>query len=254
MSSTDALKKPQTAYFLWMNANREKVQKEAGTKDIKIVAAKASELWKSATSAEKGPFEKEAARQKEAYDKFVATEEGQKALQEKKAEKKEEKQAKQDKEAEKAKLKEEKQIAKEKKECKAAVKAVAKDDKLKKPMTAYFAWLNDNRERITKLLGGKGGSEVAKKGSEMWKTLPEKEKSVYESKAKKEKEEYDAYIATPEGAAALKAYKAATAAVAFKEKVVDEGKEAAAQKRKIVDAGDVTDASKKRQKIVAAGA
>ena len=31
-------------------------------------------------------------------------------------------------------------------------------------------------------------------------------------------EEYDAYLKTPEGAAALKAYKDATAAVAYKEK------------------------------------
>jgi len=41
---------------------------------------KASELWKKATAAEKGPFEKEAVRQKEAYDKYVASPEGAAAL------------------------------------------------------------------------------------------------------------------------------------------------------------------------------
>merc|ERR1712232_978406 len=147
---------------------------------------------------------------------------GQKALQEKKTEKKEEKQAKQDKEAERAKLKEEKQIGREKRQCKAAVKAVEKDEKLKRPLSAYFTWLNENRARIASIVGAKGGAELTKKASEMWNKLSEKEKKPYEDQAKKEKEAYDAYIASPEGAAALKAYKEATSAVAYKEKVVDE--------------------------------
>merc|ERR1712232_173183 len=126
-------------------------------------------------------------------------------------------------------------------ECKAAVKAVEKDDKLKKPMSAYFMWLNDNRERITTMLGGKGGPEVTKKGSEMWKKLADAERKKYENRAADAKAEYDAYIATPEGAAALKAYKEATDAVSFKEKAVeaveeDVGKKPA-QKRKVDGAG-----------------
>merc|ERR1712039_66425 len=195
----------------WMNTNREKVQTQAGTKDIKIVASKASEMWKKASAAEKAPFEKEAQRQKEAYDAYIATGAGKKALQEKKDEKKGEKQAKLEKEAEKVKAKEEKQIAREKRECKAAAKAIEKDERLKKPQTAYFIWLNDNRERITVMVGGKGGPEVTKKGSELWKALPEKEKASYETKATQKKEEYDAFVATPEGSAALKTYKEATA-------------------------------------------
>jgi hypothetical protein len=87
MSSTESLKKPATAYFLWMNANREKIQTMVGSKDFKSVAGKASELWTAATAKEKAPFEAEVKRQKEAYDAFVATEAGQKALQEKKLEK-----------------------------------------------------------------------------------------------------------------------------------------------------------------------
>jgi len=254
----EALKKPQTAYFLWMNANRERVQTLVGSKDFKSVAAKASELWKAASAKEKAPFEAEAKKQKDAYDAFIGTEAGQKALEEKKAEKKDEKQAKLEKEAEKTKIKEEKQIAREKRECKAAVKAVEKDDKLKKPMSAYFTWLNENRERITKMVGGKGGPEVTKKGSQMWKELPEKEKKPFEDRAQKDKAEYESYIATPEGAAALKAYKEATAAVAFKEKPTEEVREEdspkkAGQKRVVDDvAGSGADAKKK--KIAKAGA
>merc|ERR1712187_730635 len=90
--------------------------------------------------------------------------------------------------------------------------------------------------------------EVAKKGSELWKALAEKEKEVYETKAKQKKEEYDKFVATPEGAAALKAYKEATAAVAYKEKEVDtEGADVAAStsKRKADASGEAETSSKK---------
>lgn len=260
MSSTEeALKKPTTAYFLWMNANREKIQQMVGSKDFKSVAAKASDLWKSASTQEKAPFEAESNRQKKAYDAFIATADGQKALQELKAVKKGEKQAKQEKEEQKAKVKEEKQVAKEKREAKAAVKAIEKDERLKKPMTAYFAWLNDNRERITAMVGGKGGPEVTKKGSQMWKQLTDKERAPYEQRAQKEKEAYEAYIKTPEGSAALKAYKEATAAVAYKEKVVegeevavdDSSKEAAGKGRKRKPDAAVPDGETSTQKKTA---
>lgn len=237
MSSADSLKKPLTSYFLWQNANREKIQKLAGSKDFKTVAAKTSELWKVASATEKAPFEKEAQRQKTAYDAYVATEAGQKALAEKKAGKNDEKQAKQELIAQKAQKKEQKCVAKEMRECKAAVKAVEKDDKLKKPMTAYWMWLGENRERISAMVGGKG-SDVAKKGGELWKKLSEKEKAPYEARASKAKVDYDAYIATPEGAAALKAYKDATAAVAYKEKVIEaDADEPALKKQRSAAAG-----------------
>jgi len=227
----EVMKKPATAYFLWFNAKRETIQKQVGSKDFKVVSGKASELWKKASAAEKKPFEEESKRQVDAFEKFKATPEGQKALEEQKAQKQEEKRAAAEKNEERERVKEEKQVAREKREAKAAVKAVVKDDLLKKPLTAYFSWLNDNRDRIAKLVGSKG-AEVAKKGSELWKALAEKDRKPYEEKARKEKEAYDAYLATPEGAAALKAYKEATSAVAYKEpsKTVDEAEEEASPK------------------------
>jgi len=242
MSSAEALKKPQTAYFLWLNASREKIQKMVGSKDFKTVGTKASELWKVASAAEKTPFEAKAKRQKEAYDAFIATEEGQKALQEKKATKKDEKLAKEEKEMERAKKREDNDTRKEMKECKRAVKAVEKHDKLKRPMSPYFLWLNDNRQRIMAALGGKGGPAVTKRGAEEWKALAEQEKRPYEDRTKKVKEEYEAYIATAEGAAALKAYKEAAAAVAYKPKVLegdvqeDDSTEAPAKKARVMAA------------------
>jgi len=231
-SQIGALKKPQTAYFLWFNAKREEIQTKVGSKDFKIVGAKGSELWKAASETEKRPFEKEAQRQRDAFEKFKATPEGQKALEQKKADKSEEKKALQEKRDEKHKIAEEKQVAREMRAAKAAVKAVEKDDALKKPLSAYFAWLNDNRSSITASLGGKGGPEVTKKGSEMWKALSEKARKPYEDKYIKEKEAYDAYLQSEEGAAALKAYKEATSAVAYK-KPVEEPSEAAEEAEQV---------------------
>lgn len=198
-----------------------------GSKDFGVVGKKGSELWKKASAAEKAPFEKDAQQQKAKYDAFIATPEGQKALEAKKSEKKEEKQAKADKEAEKAKKLEEKQEKAKMRECAAAVKAIEKSDKLKRPLTAYFMWLNENRERIVKLAGSAKGGDVTKKGGEMWKKLSDQEKKPFEDRAKKEKAEYDAYIATPEGAAALKAFKDAKADASYKEPPKAEPEEAA---------------------------
>merc|ERR1719433_5855 len=160
----------------------------------------------------------------------------------KKTNKKDEKLAKEEKEMERAKKKEENDTRKEMRECKMAVKAVEKDDKLKKPMSSYFMWLNDNRQRIMAALGGKGGPAVTKQGAEEWKALAEQEKRPYEDRSKKAKEEYEAYIATAEGAAALKAYKEAAAAVAYKPKVLEGD----------VQEDDSKEAPRKRARVAAA--
>jgi len=123
----------------------------------------------------------------------------------------------------------EKQAAKEERKneraCKAAVKAVEKDDALKKPQSAYWLWLADNRERITTMAGTKNVSDVGKKGGEMWKALSEADKAPYDKKAKEQKDAYDKYIASDEGAAKLKAFKDATKAAKDQFKPKEEAKE-----------------------------
>merc|ERR1719181_1187469 len=144
-------------------------------------------MWKALPDAQRQPYEKKAKDQKDAYDKFIATDEGKKALGDKKAAKAEanaEKAKKEEERAEKLAAKEEK---KNERACKAAVKAVEKDDALKKPQTAYWLWLGDNRERIVTMLGSAKGPDVAKKGGEMWKALTEQARQPYEKKAKVEK-------------------------------------------------------------------
>merc|ERR1719160_1495801 len=78
-----------------------------------------------------------------------------------------------------------KQLAGESRRAKADVKPIEKDDRLRRPMTAYFLWLNANRTRIIAELG-KGGPEVTRKGAQMWKELSAQERKPYEDQAQKE--------------------------------------------------------------------
>merc|ERR1719199_1051781 len=172
-----------------------------GTAKGPEVAKKAGEMWKTLADTDKAPYEKKAKEQKEAYEAFIATDEGKKALEEKKA-------AKADNPSKS------KAERKNDRACKAELKAIAKDkdEGLKKPQSAYWLWLADNRSKIVEMVGAGRVAEVAKKGGEMWKELSDDDKAPYEKKAKEQKEAYDAYIKSEAGAAALKAFKDATKA------------------------------------------
>lgn len=63
---------------------------------------------------------------------------------------------------------------------------------IKRAPTAYFLWLGENRADIAKTLGTAKGSDVSKKGGEMWKALSEAGKAPFVERAAKMKEEYDA--------------------------------------------------------------
>jgi len=109
-----------------------------------------------------------------------------------------------------------KKEAKIKKEMKVAAKSVEKDEKLKKPQSAYWMWLGDNREKIMAELkkDGKscGAPEVGKKAGATWAAMSPADKAPYEAKAKKAKDDYDAYIKSDAGAAALQQHKEAVSA------------------------------------------
>lgn len=189
------LKRPMTAYFLFLTANRSKIEGIVGGKDPKKVSAKASEMWKSASAEEKKKFEDQFASDKKKYDDFLKTEEGQKALEEKKGERADKKEAK------------------IKREMKVAAKSVEKDEKLKKPQSAYWMWLSENREKINADLKKEGKScsvaDVGKKAGVIWGSMPAGEKAPFEAKAKKAKDEYEAYIKSEAGASALQQHKEA---------------------------------------------
>merc|ERR1712178_307007 len=113
----------------------------------------------------------------EAFEKFKATDAGQKALEEKKAERAEKKEAKMEKNAKKA------------------AKAVEKDERLKKPASAYFIFANDKRPEVQKQLGTTDFGPVTKKITEMWKGLSDAAKKPWEDKATDQKDAYDKYTA-----------------------------------------------------------
>merc|ERR1719189_1688453 len=70
----------------------------------------------------------------------------------------------------------------------------------KKPQTAFWLWMSENRETLTKELGTKDVAAVGKLAGERWTALDAKLKVPFEKKAKTLKEAYDK---------ALKEYKAA---------------------------------------------
>ncbi|KAH8327241.1 hypothetical protein KR074_007955 [Drosophila pseudoananassae] len=62
-------------------------------------------------------------------------------------------------------------------------------DKPKRPLSAYMLWLNSARDSIKREHPGIKVTEVAKKGGELWRAM--KDKSEWEAKAAKAKDDYD---------------------------------------------------------------
>lgn len=64
------------------------------------------------------------------------------------------------------------------------------DGRPKRAATAYMIWFNEAREDIKSDNPGISFVDIAKKGGELWKKMSTSEKSKYEEKAAKSKEEY----------------------------------------------------------------
>jgi len=62
-------------------------------------------------------------------------------------------------------------------------------DKPKRPLSAYMIWLNNARDQIKKENPGIKVTEIAKKGGELWREM--KDKTEWEAKAAKAKEDYE---------------------------------------------------------------
>ncbi|XP_024543230.1 high mobility group B protein 7-like [Selaginella moellendorffii] len=81
----------------------------------------------------------------------------------------------------------------EEKKPKKQAKKRKKDSNLpKKPMTAFFLFMEDFRQK--KKAENVKGSEVAKLGGEAWKAMTQEEKAPYTEKAAQLKREYDAEV------------------------------------------------------------
>lgn len=148
----DFLKKPKTAYFTWLTANRAALEKQCGAKRASEVSKFAGAKWKELPEAEKEPYVAAAAKEKKEYDEKIAA-------------------------------------GAQKKPVKRKAKDDGNDGKAKKPRkarapTAYWLWLADNRERITKEIGSSKPPLVAKEAGKQWKeTVSESVKAKYQAKA-----------------------------------------------------------------------
>merc|ERR1719233_34871 len=67
--------------------------------------------------------------------------------------------------------------------------------KPKKPMGAYFLYLNEKRASIREEFPELSMTDVSKKASEMYKQLSDKEKQSYEKRFKKELAQYEEALA-----------------------------------------------------------
>ena len=82
---------------------------------------------------------------------------------------------------------------------------------IKRPQSAYFLWMNNNRDRIKEENPGISFGEVAKLAGAQWKELSAAQKAVYEEMSAAAKNEYNAAIAKAGGKSALKKAKASQA-------------------------------------------
>ncbi|KAI8122608.1 hypothetical protein FF38_13399 [Lucilia cuprina] len=104
-------------------------------------------------------------------------------------------------------------------------------DKPKRPLSAYMIWLNSAREGIKRENPGIKVTEIAKKGGEIWRGM--KDKSEWEAKAAKAKEDYEDAVkefeanggSTANGGGAAKKRGKAAKKVAKKSKKADSEEE-----------------------------
>lgn len=168
-------KRPQSSYFLWMGANRDKICADLGTKSVGEVGKEAGARWKAVDSATQKKYEEKAAKAKAEYEKKMAAFEKTDTHREWKA-------------AQKA-AKEEKAESAEKGG--KAKKREREEGEPKRPQSAYFLWMNTvGREDIKKASPDSSVSEMAKQCGEAWRKMTETEKKPWDNKAAKAKAEY----------------------------------------------------------------
>ncbi|CAG0923330.1 unnamed protein product [Notodromas monacha] len=115
----------------------------------------------------------------------------------------------------KKKEKEKKKESKPRKERTSKKKQKREDDgRPKRPPTAYFLWLNENREKIKSKNPGISVTELTKKAGEMWREMGPSDKKEHEAKQEELKKKYDAEMS--EWKASGKAAAASAAAKATK--------------------------------------
>ncbi|ONK81200.1 uncharacterized protein A4U43_C01F26390 [Asparagus officinalis] len=176
-------KKPSSAYVQWSKDQWNKVKTENPDAEFKEISNILGTKWKNLSAEEKKPYEEKYQQEREAYSLIIGKEkresEAMKLLEGEQMQKiamellEQYLQFKQD-----AVNEEEKKTKKEKDPLKP-----------KKPMSAFFLFINDRRAAL--LAEKKNVLEISKIASEEWKNMTEKDKAPYEEIAKKQKEGYN---------------------------------------------------------------
>merc|ERR1719343_1218267 len=126
------------------------------------------------SASQKAPWDKKAAELKKAYERLMEEFKAQGGVAgSARREKAESKRELQDKRAKKR------------------ARLEANADKPKKPPSAYWLYLSDNRAALVKEAGTALGSTIAKLGGEKWKNIDKKTEAIYQKRAAEKKAEYD---------------------------------------------------------------
>jgi hypothetical protein len=158
-------KRPQSAYFLWMNENRPTIKAanpEASIGELGKIMGKA---WGALTDAEKEPYKEQQLALKEEYDEamknFVPTEGWEDAGPKKKKQ---------------------------------------KDPNMpKRPLSAYFIWMNDVRAAMKEKNPEASTGELGKLMGAAWNALSDDEKAPFQEKQAELKAQYDIDMAAYNG-------------------------------------------------------
>jgi len=146
-------KAPLSSYMRFVNEKRAQIKEDNPGSGIGDIAKIAGAMWKELTADEKGVYEKAYKKERESY--LVKMEDYVPPAGMKRS------------------------------------KSKVKDPNApKKPMTPYFAWMNENRKRIKEANPTAGLGEISKIAGAEWKDVDEDEKKEYAEKYQEEMVEY----------------------------------------------------------------
>lgn len=168
LKDPNAPKRPTSAYFAWAKDNRERVIKTMPVGYSISELGKAQGLaWKKVDEETKKKYEEDFKKKSETYKKLMNA------------------------------YKQTTDYANfQKQKNEAKVEAVQKtkfrkdENAPKRPMTAYFLWMADNRATVAAKHVGQPAKVITKELGVMWKSVSDEDKKPYEEKAKAAKEEY----------------------------------------------------------------
>jgi len=183
VKDANAPKRPASAYFMWMNENRDRVKFENPEAKMTEIGKIMGDMWKEIGEEAKKTYQEKAAAAKSKYDE--AMEEYKKTPEYA---------------AHQARVKEAKQEAK----LKDSKKKFRKDENApKRPLSAYFIWMNEvGRPAFVAKNPDADIKSIGKALGEQWKGMSDKDRKPYQDKADNAKSEYQTALAeyqeTPE--------------------------------------------------------